>query len=769
MALPTALAIALICSPLSGFAQDATRDSVQEQLALFSEQQTAPNTVVKQQTIATTTPDNLVYAVYDAVLALGPNATQNAITTVVTEALAPRKDKDKLAGRVVAAAIAASGRADDPAYLTSIVTGATSVTGLTPSGKALAVSAALRFSTPTDQDGADNANSSTDTGAAIGAAARSAAGAGNEQAFALAVLKLLGNNANNVPEFVDTLIGGDLSSTTAITLARGLTTQPAVAGAVIAAAAAEATDYTPGSNNTAVTALLNSVVTDAKLAKAVTEAIAQSDAFTTEDSATLAGTLASANKKVAGAITAGFLRAPDADVEAIVEKTVASGGVLAPQFALFASQAAVGIGENADELTTALLNRRSNQSASPTADRANIVKIAAAVANTVGLTDPMAAQDVGAAVANATVDPDGTGPTQPTDVYAQGDLAGLATNLARAVNKNYVASGAVVAGVATAATDQSLANRVAIANAGTIGNAKAAAGITLQVARLFTGTTEIRNFAVQLATASKATNGAQIALGAAIASPTEPGEVVREIANLSAQRKSALKIATTVAGGVDIEAISDVTEKVSTLFGSAPEFPKIASLSALATSMVKAINAKPVAPKANQVMDRGMGATLYGNFTQFNRVDEIGEVAASLVNAALDAGSTDAKLIGAIGTSIFKAVSQKLLADTGLNLADIKDVAQDVAGAIFQTISVSDQLNDAQKAALLNSSTTDKTTLLALLSKGAGVKYTELVRTALNEVTSVGIGNFVPGGENQDTTKYEVGAVIESETPVVNL
>ena len=152
--------------------------------------------------------------------------------------------------------------------------------------------------------------------------------------------------------------------------------------------------------------------------------------------------------------------------------------------------------------------------------------------------------------------------------------------------------------------------------------------------------------------------------------------------------------------------------------------PQLTTLGTLATSLAKAINTKPLV-------------------TQSNRVDELGELAAVLVTDSLGiAGGNTPAALAAIGTSIYKAASAKLLADTGNNAADLSDIARDVAGAIAQTIAHATTLTSsgpggltiAEKTSLLSATGTG--TLIKLLSTGA---KTYASQVNLDEVNGIRI------------------------------
>ena len=120
--------------------------------------------------------------------------------------------------------------------------------------------------------------------------------------------------------------------------------------------------------------------------------------------------------------------------------------------------------------------------------------------------------------------------------------------------------------------------------------------------------------------------------------------------------------------------------------------------------------------------------------------------------------------------------------------ADLKDLMQDVAGAIAQTISSSPNTAGFTTAvqALLVSSSDAKGSLEATLAKAAG-KYSGDVTAAFSDVDAAFLAHqanssvsvIVPGNEvlgqagipnpSLGTGKYEIGSVVEEETPTKNI
>jgi len=462
-------------------------------------------------------------------------------------------------------------------------------------------------------------------------------------------------------------------------------------------------------------------------------------------------------KSLAGQIAAGALASrPDTSTEttsSVLTNLITAGGVAVNKLATFAGQAAVGNAPVADEITTDIFNRIP---AAGLADRKSAQLVASAVIKSIVANAPSDIAAVGAAA--ATVARNGVA------VFDDSSKGTLAAALAKGAAKNYAAAGASVAGVlSTTANPVNFA--VGTATGAIKANSKAATAIATAVSSVVsTSGGNLQTFATQLAGAVVPANAGAVAAGASIIDPANTQAIVSGVinGNSTSVKAQTLKIASTVASAVDIERVGDVAKAVAPLLGQAG-LPKLSSLASLATTLAKAINTKPLSSPNDP---------LTPNAGWHNRVDELGELAAVLVNGVI--GTTagqDAKVLASIGTAIFKGISKKLLADAGNNQADMKDIAQDVAGAIFQTISVS-SLSDAAKTALL-SATGPLATTLVKAAKGFG----GLVTAALNDVNqnTGSPGRIVPGSEPigngavSGTGKYEIGNIVDPETPAKNI
>jgi len=769
--LPAALAASYLTSVGTAKA-DPLLDA---QVQVYSNDESASGTG-KQVTTATAQANDLVYAVY-TVLFNNPQFDNTRVAQIAQDALTTvsgktRSDKDKIAGRIVAAAIYGSGATNDPARIRAILdkvgTANTGGKALTATGRANAIASALRVA----QQSVvllpvDNTNTTLNSGAAIAASANSLV-VGAAVKFHQGVLKALGNGVgvNNLAPYINGVldgIGGDKSAT-AITLASAVGSQPAVAGAVIAGAAADLTNFIPGTADAAVKTLVATAAGNSKLKKSVNGVVAGGFFYLapTTSRGDAAAALITGNSKLkslAGQIASGALSGrQDTTTEStssILGKLITAGAVSVGKYATFAGQAALGNAPVADDIMTDIFARIP---AAGALDAKVAQTVASAIIKSIVANSPSDIADVAKAAANVA--------RNGVPVFNDSSRSNLAAALAKGAAKNYAAAGAAVAGVLSTTADPKAA-AAGMAVVSIKANSKAAIAISQAVSSVVSSNGgNVQTFATSVAGQVVPANAGAVAAGAALTDPANTGPIVAGVinGNSSAVKKQTLKIASTVASAVDIERVGDVAKAVGPLLGQAG-LPKLSSISSLATSLAKAINSKPLSSPNDPLRpDAGW----------HNRVDELGELAAVLVNAALTTpAGQDAKVLGSIGSAIYKAVSKKLLANAGNNLADLKDVAQDVAGAIFQTISVS-SLTPEARAALLSPSGP----LSLALQKAAGNNYKALVTAALTEVNTAATnspGRIVPGSEPigngtpSTTGKYEIGNIVDPETPAKNV
>ena len=392
--------------------------------------------------------------------------------------------------------------------------------------------------------------------------------------------------------------------------------------------------------------------------------------------------------------------------------------------------------------------------------------------------------------------PDGaTKVAQNIAVAEQATTAVAAETLAAALVKGVpgAAAGAATAGVIQAVTAPG--SEVAISAAAIKANAKAAQNIAQEVSAL-AQIADIETFGVNLATTTGAARSPGVAAGVAVtlgaATESVGGVTVSKAANLTknivlipANQASATKIAQAVATAVDVEQIANVATSVASILGQPGSKAKLTAASALAKALATVIETKP-------------------GVTWSNRADELGELAASIVAGVIGkssvAGKTDTqnaalenKLISAIGTAIIKAIGTKLYPNVqkanGIR-ADLQDEVRDVAGSIAQAISVAAAsgafTTGVQEALLLPTGP-----LATALAKSAGKKYAPEISGsvgAFNDVNSlftVGgteaskivthgthtepIGTNGQANPNLPNGVYEIGSVVDDETPAKNI
>ncbi len=310
-------------------------------------------------------------------------------------------------------------------------------------------------------------------------------------------------------------------------------------------------------------------------------------------------------------------------------------------------------------------------------------------------------------------------------------------------------------------------------------------------------------FAASLALRLSAQVGA-VAVGSALANPDLSGEVVRRVIGaVGSDGKSpfavqATTIASSVAKAVSIEETADIAASVGSLL-SVSGAVNLSQAVPLATALAQSINTKliPVALQVRSWQDQ-----------TWNRADELGELAAVMVNAVLNKsvrGSdglspTERDLIIGIGKAIIGVLSVKQgipglteLADhSSPTAASGTSVATPavayIVGSIAQTISYSSVLTTAQKSFLLSNSavvsgvTVEKALadfVAGRFSGAVAVSYRKMVADAFADVRAAGLGNLVAGdrkigaggvkeADSVLTGKYEVGSVNDPETQYTN-
>lgn len=271
---------------------------------------------------------------------------------------------------------------------------------------------------------------------------------------------------------------------------------------------------------------------------------------------------------------------------------------------------------------------------------------------------------------------------------------------------------------------------------------------------------------------------AAFTLGVALVDPVNAETIVKQaVLRSSKNRSGAAVTAGFVARGVDVESAAEIANAlaITTVKGAPKPDGASANLditqaAAIAAAVSKAVAVKPGVSTAN-------------------RVDELGEIAASIVNGVLGkarvGATTDAKgfaaesaLISSIAKSVFAAASKKLLPNVGSITVDLKDVAGDVLGSIFQTIKATPAVagtsgfNQALKDFLLTDNGVLETALLKLLP----TSVRSLGQTAINNVQGAGGDGIFRVGAGSELIKadgtrgeYEVGNLNDPETPKTNI
>jgi hypothetical protein len=370
----------------------------------------------------------------------------------------------------------------------------------------------------------------------------------------------------------------------------------------------------------------------------------------------------------------------------------------------------------------------------------------------------------------------------------------LAQTLALAAPTNGAATGAAVAGVASSFAFKAEGSFAALGGAAISKAPKAAVDIARELAALDTisATSNFKSFAISLALRAKS-SAASIAAGVAITSvggnqaaglggvKGEPGagqsagDIVVAVADAdissNSLRAKLITIAGSTAAVVDVERIADIGNKVTAVLGKGTKYPKLTSVGALATALGKAINTKPLTGTAN-------------------RVDELSELAAELTRAAIvnlggSASSTDlSKTLGSIGTSLYKSLSAALQQNGGAFPADLRDAAGEIAGAIAQTVSVMGLNSSVISATNVDALLSSTGALVTALKKGAktfGKDVTDAFAAVLNAETSnpstrlvttgklKAVSDAASGGSISGMGRYEIGRVVDPETPFQNL
>lgn len=589
-----------------------------------------------------------------------------------------RADKHTIAGQIIATA--AASRTLSPAQLAEVLKKVYTVPSiLKPTGKALAVAAALKA-----------AGTAVD-GNTLGLILAPVAGTDAEISLLLQnTSKALGKSTNaasgQLKNFVDGLFDGNIvMAANRLALVQGAADKIAAANPVAAGALFgglvlnnPSGNYTGNAN---LETFANSILADPKLSKAIGEILGSTLGAHT-DKAALDNALnaATAALPIKALIFQGILRAgATADVPLVLDAGVLSG--VADRSA-FAGVVAVGNGTDTLKLGAIVTSIANGQ------DLATKTKIGISIISAVAINTPAAA---GAATAALF---DSVGGNFATDADR------LAFGVAAAPKiKGFAGVGSMAATIADRNTLTLLPALASVATSIMAKSPKAATDIAQQISALSAAKiTSYVGFADAIADSNKKFV-LNAAVGVSITSPADAGKITAKVVTHDtvldkAALGKAAKIASAVALAVDEERAADIAIELGVLMSDpkaldATKPIKLSSAAAVASALAKAIQAKPLVSTAN-------------------RMDEIGEAAANMINAILgkSQGATPAlklkaetKLITAVGGMFLKALSKKPTlngeygTDATLRLFTAKAIlkadqteAQDIAGSIAQTI-----------------------------------------------------------------------------------
>lgn len=669
-----------------------------------------------------------------------------------------RADKDKLSGQLIATAVASRNLASNAAQLAAVTAAVFNVNGanlntklrLTDAGKAIAFAAAIK-STGTASAGndigkavatvysGDLATLLTNTTKALGTSSAAASGA-----LQNAVDGLFDQGA---------VVAGNRQAFTRLVAEKIAATNPSAAGSLYGGLVLNNpnSQYT---GDTGLQTLAQDFLSDAKLAKAYGEILANTMGAHTSK-ATLAAALVAGQKlPTQSLIVQGILRAgTTSDVSGVINAVI--GGVT--DRAGFSGIVSFGNGNDATKLDAIVKKIADNQ------DVTSKTKIGAAVIGAVGTVTPSAANAATKAIfdsAGATFADDISRTKFGTDNVAKIKSFSAAGYMASAIAERNIADSA---NKANDAADIA----VAIMTKGS----KAATDIAQQISALAT-ITDRPGFAELISDKNKKFVQ-NAAVGVSITDPTNSETITlraithdatlvgtKLVGDLAALAKTAV-IAGAVASAVDEEKAADIGSKLAEAMSvngtkTAGKPIKLSGATALATSLAKAIQAKP-----------GVKTT--------NRMDELGEVAASIVSFVLGKNGNDtkglaaeAKLISAVGSAILKTLSTTPVNETQA-LAD-RSEARDIAGSIAQTIfAASTSVVPATQKNTLLGVVSGMTHTQGLLEKAflklAGPKSTTLKPNADYDNVVKAFQDVLSGAGG---SKFETGSVSDKETDTKN-
>ena len=627
---------------------------------------------------SSSSPANLIHALCLALDNLPANATNTQIADLVASALQTdaagkfRKDKDKIAGQLIATAIA-NNNITDGALIGAItekvlnVNSGNARAALTLVGKGAALAGALKASSPT---------AAALIGAELGGTAAGDFGGTPADVgillskTAIALGTSAAKSAQSVEAFVTSFLNDEFP-TDADRKAQAEAAAVAVAAKIPAAAGSILGGYI-GTLGTPTDALLKTTadgyLANKKLAKALGDILAYTMNGHSDKDALF--TALSTDRKDKALLAQGLLRAGS---PAEAPATIAAFLATTPDRVKTAGIVAAGSGDNEAKLRTIVSAIAAGQEA-----LAAKPAIGAAVITAIGVLNPEAAD----AAVIAIIETDATAFTSDAARNTLG--ASIAPRV-----KSFAAVGWMAAGIAEKNISLNGADPTATALAtatALILTKKVNAGtdIAYRTAAI-SGVTNKLDFAKRLADAAPKFS-LNAAVGASLADQSLAGPITKAVINHApttdlASIKKAGAIAGAVATAVDEERAAEIAFHVGSLVslkGAVAGKPvKESTFKTLATALAKAIQAKP-------------------NATTLNKMDEAGELAALLTNAIIVAyggdGQTDARLraardkaIIATGSAILKLLSKKSVEESKYLLAD-QSAAEDIAGSIAYTI-----------------------------------------------------------------------------------
>ena len=695
-------------------------------------------------------------------LALALEDPANAILTaaeIAEGALEPsallktRPDKDKVAGQIIATTIASRNLAGDAAQLALVTTAVFNVNGsnpntklrLTASGQAAALAAALKS--------AGNASAGNNIGQALAPVF-----SGDLGLLLVNTTKALGTSTSAASGALQNAVDGFFDQNEVAAAIRQSfikTTAEKIAAKNAAGAGALYGGLVLNNPNGSFTGNANlqslalDTLGDSKLSNAVGEILASTMGGHTSK-ASLAATLVAGKKlPTQSLITQGILRAgTSADVGGVIDAVI--GGVT--DRAGFAGTVSVGNGGDATKLDAIVKKIADNQ------DVTSKTKIGAAVIGAIGTTTPSAANAATKSVfdsAGSTFADDASRTKFGTDIVAKIKSFSAAGYMASAIAERNIADSA---NKANDAAD--------IAVALMAKGSKAATDIAQQISALSSITDRaafadlisdknkkfVQNAAVGISITDP-TNSETITLRAITHDATLVGtKLVGDTAALA----KAPAIAGAVAAAVDEEEAADIGSALANAMSkdgkTAGKPIKLSTATTMASSLAKAIQAKPGVKTSN-------------------RMDELGEITASIVASVLGKSGTDAKglaaeskLITALGSAVLKTLSKKPVNETRTLPADQSE-ARDIAGSVAQTIFAASTsvVSATQKNALLgvlDGATHTQGTLEKAFLKLAGKKDTADYNSVKQAFQDVLAGN--------GAGKFETGSVNDKETDTKN-